>query len=233
MRQGGNQFTSGVRFLIKKAPLILWGLRRMLVRANSSNMGIRFLTTTFAFLFLGVASLFAREESLLARITVYWPGEGQSRACSNGARLRNGHCAVDPKRIPYGSHVIFPDAECIAVDSGPGVVNRAAARACARTAGQRNALVIDRFFESKEAALSWSKVHPQFMTVRVQSADSAHRVVDIVTVDGTPKAQIPATTAAKSKAKQRVGETSLPEFDSEKVELHLPLDSFLRSVRRT
>lgn len=196
-------------------------------------MGIRFLTTTFAFLFLSAASLFAREESILARITVYWPGEGQLRACSNGARLRAGHCAVDPKRIPYGSHVIFPDAECVAVDSGPGVVKRTAARACGRTAMQKNALVIDRFFESKEAALSWSRAHPQFMTVRVQSGDSARRIVDTVAVDGTPTAQIPTATAAKPKAKQRVREASLPEFDSEKVELHLPLDSFLRSVRRT
>src|SRR5689334_1587982 len=126
----------------------------MLVRANSSNMGIRFSTTTFAFLFLSAASLFAREQSVLARVTVYWPGEGQIRACSNGVRLRTGHVAVDPKRIPYGSHVIFPDAECVAVDSGPSVVNRTAARACARTAAQREAIVIDRFFESKEAALS-------------------------------------------------------------------------------
>jgi len=201
----------------------------MLVGANSSNMDIRFLTTTFAFLFLSAASLFAREESILARITVYWPGEGQLRACSNGARLRNGHCAVDPKRIPYGSRVIFPDAECVAVDSGPGVVNRTAARACGRTAAQRSALVVDRFFESKEAALSWSRGHPQFMTLQVRSADSVRRITDTVTVDGTSKPQTPAAAAAKPKTNQ----VSLPEFDSQRVELHLPLDSFLRSAGRT
>src|SRR6266404_7766175 len=200
----------------------------MLVRASSSNMGIRFLTTTFAFLFLSAASLFAREESILARITVYWPGEGQLRACSNGARLRTGHVAVDPKRIPYGSHVIFSDAECLAVDSGPGVVNRTAARACGRTTVQKNAIVIDRFFESKQAALSWSNAHPQFMTVRVQSAESARRIAETVTADGTAKARSVAkggaTAARKASAKPEV---SLPEFDSEKVELHLPLDSVL------
>jgi hypothetical protein len=209
----------------------------MLVRASSSNMGIRFLTTTVAFLFLSAASLFAREESLLARITVYWPGEGQLRACSNGARLRAGHVAVDPKRIPYGSHVVFSDAECVAVDSGPGVVNRTAARACGRTAAQKNAIVIDRFFESKQAALAWSNAHPQFMTVRVQSPESARRVTETITADGTPKARpgekVSATTATKSATKQRADEASLPEFDSGKVELHLPLDSFLRSARRT
>ncbi len=200
-------------------------------------MGIQLLTTTFALLSLSAASLFAREESILARVTVYWPGEGQIRACSNGARLRTGHVAVDPKRIPYGSHVVFSDAECVAVDSGPGVVNRTAARACGRTAAQKAALVIDRFFESRQAAMAWSNSHPQFMTVRVKSPESARHIAETVTADGTAKARSAgkkiATAANKRAAKQGTPETSLPEFDSEKVELHLPLDSVLRSVRRT
>jgi len=197
-------------------------------------MGIKFLTVTFALLLLSPALLVAREESLLARITVYWPGEGQLRACSNGARLRTGHVAVDPKRIPYGSHVIFSDAECVAVDSGPGVVNRAAARACGRTSAQRNAIVIDRFFESKQAALTWSNAHPQFMTVRVQSPESARHIAETVTADGTPKARPAAKGGATAERKAAAKpELSLPEFNSEKVELHLPLDSVLRSVRRT
>src|SRR5438309_8529462 len=115
-------------------------------------MDTKFLLTTLGFAFLFAASAFAREESLLARITVYWSGEGQFRACSNGARLRSGHCAVDPKRIPFGSHVVFPDATCIAVDSGPDVVSRKAARVTGRNAAQKSAIVIDRFFESKEVA---------------------------------------------------------------------------------
>src|SRR6266849_338673 len=128
----------------------------MLVRANSSKkMVTKFLLTTIGFAFFFAASAFASEESLLARITVYWPGEGQVRACSNGARLRAGHCAVDPKRIPFGSRVLFPDATCTAVDSGPAVVNRRAARTTGRTVSQRNAIVIDRFFESRAAALAW------------------------------------------------------------------------------
>jgi len=135
-------------------------------------MGIRFLLTTLGFAFLFVAPILAADDSLLARITVYWPGEGQVRACSNGARLRAGHCAVDPKRIPFGSQVLFPDAACIAVDSGPAVVSRKAARLTGRTISQRNAIVIDRFFESREAALSWERTHPHFMTVRVIPAGS-------------------------------------------------------------
>lgn len=201
-------------------------------------MGIRNFTTTFAFLFLSAASLFAREESILARITVYWPGEGQLRACSNGARLRTGHVAVDPKRIPYGSHVIFPDAECVAVDSGPGVVSRTAARASGRTAAQRAAIVIDRFFESKAAALSWAASHPSFMTVLVHSADSARHIAEALTADGTPKASVDSknstsATIKNSSAKRRARAASLPEFDSTKMQLHLPLDSYLRSERRT
>ena len=130
-------------------------------------MGTRYLLTTFGFAFLFTAPIFAAENALLARITVYWPGEGQMRACSNGARLRAGHCAVDPKRIPFGSRVLFPDAACIAVDSGPAVVSRKAARAVGHTASQRNAIVIDRFFESRETALAWESSHPHFMTVQV------------------------------------------------------------------
>ena len=200
-------------------------------------MGTRsfFITAVFAFCF--AAQAFGAEKSLLARITVYWPGEGQMRACSNGARLRNGHCAVDPKRIPYGSHVIFPDAECVAVDTGPGVVQRVAARACARTQAQREALVIDRFFESKEAALSWSNSHPHFMTVHVQSPETARHIAETITPDGTAKARPGEKTAAKlatrPASKQQVREPSLPEFESGKMELHLPLDSVLRSPRRT
>jgi 3D (Asp-Asp-Asp) domain-containing protein len=116
--------------------------------------------------------LFAKEQSTLARITVYWQGEGSGEhAAWNGTPLREEHCAVDPKRIPYGSKVVFPDAECVAVDSGPDVVNRKAARLCGRKADERNAIVIDRFFGSKQEALAWAQTHPHFMTVRILTPD--------------------------------------------------------------
>jgi 3D (Asp-Asp-Asp) domain-containing protein len=118
----------------------------------------------------------AGEQSLLARITVYWHSEGSGqRASWNGARLRAGHCAVDPKRIPFGSKVVFPDADCVAVDSGPDVVNRKAARSCGRTVSQRAAIVVDRFFETRQEALSWAKKFPQFLTLRVLTADARAR----------------------------------------------------------
>ncbi len=92
-----------------------------------------------------------------------------ANAASNGVRLREGHCAVDPKKIPYGCKVVFRDAECVAVDSGPDVVNRKAARSCGRSAAERNAVVIDRFFDAKQKALAWAKANPHFMTVRVRT----------------------------------------------------------------
>jgi len=115
-----------------------------------------------------------REQSLLARVTVYWAsgGRGSDRytrkhKCATGVRLRVGHCAVDPRRIPYGSKVVFPDGVLTAVDTGGAVINRKAARRAGRTALERSALVIDRFFETKRQALAWANAHPEFIMVQV------------------------------------------------------------------
>lgn len=135
-----------------------------------------YIIACFAVLFprLGAAS----EQTLLARITVYWNSSGSGdRACWNGTRLHTGHCAVDPRKIPYGSQVLFPDLSCVAVDTGPAVVSRRAARACGRTASEKNALVIDRFFETKRDALAWASTHPHFMTVRILPREHKHPVL--------------------------------------------------------
>jgi 3D (Asp-Asp-Asp) domain-containing protein len=120
------------------------------------------------------SNVLAYEQSLLARVTVYWAGGGggsdrwtRRHICSTGARLRAGHCAVDPRRIPYGSRITLPDGALLAVDTGSAVVSRKAARRSGRTALERNALVIDRFFETKQQALSWANRNPYFMLVRV------------------------------------------------------------------
>jgi len=133
----------------------------------------RFTIVIGLLLFLS-PSVFAFEQSLLARVTVYWAsgGRGSDRwsrrhICATGARLRPGHCAVDPRRIPYGSRVTLPDGTLLAVDTGSAVVSRKAARRSGRTALERNALVIDRFFETKQQALSWANRNPYFMLVRV------------------------------------------------------------------
>ena len=123
-------------------------------------------------------AIFAREQSILARVTVYWAsgGGGSDRwtrrhICSTGARLQAGHCAVDPRRIPYGSKVTLPDGTLLAVDTGSAVVSRKAARRSGRTVLERSALVIDRFFETKQRALIWARRNPYFMLVRVSPPD--------------------------------------------------------------
>ena len=63
----------------------------------------------------------------------------------------------------------------MAVDTGPAVVDRKAARLSGRNGPQRGALVIDRFFETKQEALAWERAHPHFMTVRVVSERSSPR----------------------------------------------------------
>jgi 3D (Asp-Asp-Asp) domain-containing protein len=131
------------------------------------------LITAVGFVLLFAGQAFADEHSALARITVYWHGEGSGGHASwNGARLHEGHCAVDPQKIPYGSKVVFRDAACVAVDSGPDVVNRKAARSCGRNAAERNAIVIDRFFDTKQKALAWAKAHPHFTTVQILTPGS-------------------------------------------------------------
>lgn len=126
------------------------------------------LIALLGFALLYACHAFAGEQSTLACITVYWHGEGSGEhAAWNGAWLREGNCAVDPKKIPYGSRVVFADAECVAVDSGPSVVNRKAARSCGRNVAERNAIVIDRFFDTRQKAFAWARAHSHFMTVRI------------------------------------------------------------------
>lgn len=116
---------------------------------------------------------FASDRAALARVTAYWPSAGSGRSAAwNGARLHEIHCAVDPNKIPYGSKISFGDAECLAVDTGPDVVKRKAARLLGRTLVERNAIVVDRFFDTRQRALAWENTHPHFMTVRVRTANS-------------------------------------------------------------
>jgi len=136
-------------------------------------MGLKLLLTTVALILSFNYQQFASDHTALARVTVYWPGEGSGKSAAwNGARLRENHCAVDPKKIPYGSKISFGDAECMAVDTGPDVIKRKAARSLGGTAAERNAIVIDRFFDTRQRALAWQNAHPHFMMVQVQVADT-------------------------------------------------------------
>jgi 3D (Asp-Asp-Asp) domain-containing protein len=136
---------------------------------SEQRWNIMKLFYTVIFLLSLASAAFAREEAVLARVTGYWTsGDGASgKYASTGRRLRIGHCAVDPKRIPYGRKVLFPDGPCTAVDTGPAVISGKAARCSGRTANQRNAIVVDRFFETKREADAWSNTHSGFMTLRV------------------------------------------------------------------
>jgi hypothetical protein len=92
---------------------------------------------------------------------------------------------------------VFPDAACVAVDSGPDVVNRKAARSCGRNAAERNAIVIDRFFDTKQEALTWAKAHPRFMTVRILTPGAKQGEVATAEDPGSSRGRIlPATVAS-------------------------------------
>jgi hypothetical protein len=161
-------------------------------------------------IFLVFSGAYAAEQPTLVRVTTYWREEGQLRAAWNGARLRNGHCAVDPKKIRYGSRILLGDEELIAVDTGPAVVSRKAARRSGRNETERNAAVIDRYFETKSQAVAWEKSHPHFMKVRVLSpgpvvsikGGAGHndlpRETPIATREATPRQRVPNPLGAQA-----------------------------------
>jgi 3D (Asp-Asp-Asp) domain-containing protein len=171
----------------------------------------RFVIAVGLILLCGPAA-FAREQSMLARVTVYWAGGGggsdhwtRQHRCATGARLRAGHCAVDPRRIPYGSKITLPDGPLLAVDTGSAVVSRKAARRSGRTAQERSALVIDRFFETKQQALSWANRNPYFMLVQVSPPDfrslqipPARKTPQVIPQDIGPQAIPPKSESVRS-----------------------------------
>jgi 3D (Asp-Asp-Asp) domain-containing protein len=133
------------------------------------------LTIIFLLGTVGAAHGYYRNDSLLARVTVYWAKGGRGadhysrqHKSATGQRLQQGHCAVDPKKIPYGSRVVLPDGSALkAVDTGTAVRNRKAARYAGRTPSERNAIVIDKFFETRQQALAWARLNPPFVNVKV------------------------------------------------------------------
>jgi 3D (Asp-Asp-Asp) domain-containing protein len=106
----------------------------------------------------------------LARITAYWTNEDywtSQHMSSTGVHLQEGRsCAVDPKKIPYGSVVQIPGmGNYVAVDTGSAVVSRQAAVGAAHTADQRQALVVDLFFENRKDAEQFAAHGPTFAAV--------------------------------------------------------------------
>ena len=119
----------------------------------------------------------------LARVTAYWAGEGDyytGRCLSaTGVRLHDGHCAVDPNIIPYGSIVeIAGVGKYLAVDTGSAVVSRTAAREGGHNSAERNALVVDVFFEDAREGEKFAAGSAKFVSISwwtPRSADSEAR----------------------------------------------------------
>jgi 3D (Asp-Asp-Asp) domain-containing protein len=114
----------------------------------------------------------------LARLTAYWAGEGDyyTGRClsSTGIHLHDGHCAVDPSIIPYGSVVeIAGVGKYLAVDTGSAVISRTAAREAAHNAEERSALVIDLFFESRRDGESFAANGPKYAAITWQAPRTA------------------------------------------------------------
>ena len=105
----------------------------------------------------------------LARLTAYWTDEDywtSQHMSSTGVRLHEGHCAVDPKLIPYGSVVQIPGmGSYVAVDTGSAVISRQAAVGSAQTPSERQALVVDLFFENEKEAQQFAAHGPSFVSV--------------------------------------------------------------------
>jgi 3D (Asp-Asp-Asp) domain-containing protein len=106
----------------------------------------------------------------LARLTAYWSGEGDYYTgrgmSSTGVHLHDGHCAVDPRIIPYGSVVeIAGLGKYLAVDTGSAVISREAAKETGHNSEERNALVIDLYFESRQDGEHFAASGPKYAAI--------------------------------------------------------------------
>ena len=73
---------------------------------------------------------------------------------------------MDPSIIPYGSVVKIDGlGSYLAVDTGTAVVSRRAARESGHSPAQRNALVIDLYFENRRDGEKFAAHGPKFASV--------------------------------------------------------------------
>jgi len=118
----------------------------------------------------------------LARLTAYWASEGdyytRHGISSTGIHLHEGHCAVDPHIIPYGSEVSIAGlGTYLAVDTGSAVISREAARETGRTSEERNALVIDLYFDNRSEGQRFAASGPKFASISWHSPGTADNVL--------------------------------------------------------
>jgi 3D (Asp-Asp-Asp) domain-containing protein len=114
-----------------------------------------------------------RGESALAAVTCYWKigsdtdhwtRRGES---STGVPLRQGVVAVDPAIIPYGSMVLIegvPGA-FVAADCGSHVRQKVAVMKTARTAKEKEAIVIDVYFVQEKEGRAFDASLPKFVKI--------------------------------------------------------------------
>jgi 3D (Asp-Asp-Asp) domain-containing protein len=131
----------------------------------SAAMTSRFRDTADA-----AAEAIGQVGSRLARVTAYWACEGdyytRHGISATGVRLHDGHCAVDPNIIPYGSVVnIAGVGKFLAVDTGSAVVDRTAAREGGHTRAERSAIVVDLFFESRREGERFAASDAKYVAV--------------------------------------------------------------------
>jgi 3D (Asp-Asp-Asp) domain-containing protein len=117
-----------------------------------------------------LSELAAGIERRLARVTAYWASEGdyytRHGISATGVRLHDGHCAVDPTIIPYGSVVeIAGVGKFLAVDTGSAVISRTAAREAGHTAAERGAIVVDLYFEDRSDGERFAAKAAKFVSI--------------------------------------------------------------------
>jgi 3D (Asp-Asp-Asp) domain-containing protein len=139
----------------------------------------------------------------LARLTAYWSGEGdyytRHHLSATGVRLHNGHCAVDPSVIPYGSVVDIEGlGRYLAVDTGSAVRTRRAARESGHNRGERAALVVDLYFENRREGERFAANGPKFASVTWWTPDGSNTASsDTIT---STRSLIASDEAPRSKA---------------------------------
>jgi hypothetical protein len=73
---------------------------------------------------------------------------------------------VDPNIIPYGSVVeIAGVGKYLAVDTGSAVISRTAAREGGHTSAERNAIVVDIFFEDRSEGERFAAAASKFVSI--------------------------------------------------------------------
>jgi 3D (Asp-Asp-Asp) domain-containing protein len=161
----------------------------------------------------------------LARLTAYWSGEGdyytRRHLSSTGVRLHSGHCAVDPSVIPYGSVVqIAGLGNYLAVDTGTAVVSRRAAREAGHNRGERNALVIDLYFDNRREGEAFAANGPKYAAISwaKPDGDSVIGMTNSAVREESPAAALKATRQSETApASAKAAKLASTKPDSRKV----------------